>query len=240
MNRREFLEATAAFGGLIAAQSLLTACATTGGLALPMGMTPVGGHELPALPYAYDALEPHLDAETMRLHHSRHHAGYVAGLNAAELKMRAMLESGNTAAIKSVARELAFHGSGHLLHSIFWTGLAPDGGGEPSGALAEQIVRDFGSFGVLQQTLSAAALSVEGSGWGILAWDGVDGRLRVLETEKHQEQAVWGTTPIFVMDVWEHAYYLKYQNRRKEFIAALWKVANWRDVAARLERARPA
>ena len=195
-------------------------------------------HELPPLPYDYNALEPHYDEATVKLHHDIHHAGYVTGLNAAEAKMKAARDSGDFAAVKAIARELAFHGSGHLLHSIFWTNLSPKGGGEPKGALADQINKDFGSFATFQKEMSAAAGAVEGSGWALLCWDKVNGQLVVLQTEKHQNLAQWGVTPLFVIDVWEHAYYLKYQNKRPAFVAALWNIVNWDDIQKRFDAAK--
>lgn len=195
-------------------------------------------HELPPLPYAYNALEPHYDEATVKLHHDIHHKGYVDGLNKAEEAMKKAQESGDFASIKHISRELAFHGSGHLLHSIFWTNLSPNGGGEPKGALADQIKKDFGSFETFKKTMSAASAAVEASGWGLLCWDSVGKKLQILQTEKHQNLSQWGVTPVFVIDVWEHAYYLKYQNKRAAFIDAIWNIANWEDVSKRLEAAK--
>ena len=195
-------------------------------------------HELPALPYDYNALEPHYDEQTVRLHHDIHHQGYVNGLNTALDKLAEAREKGDFALIKHWEREVAFHGSGHYLHSIFWTNLSPNGGGLPNGTLAEQINKDFGSFEAFQKQLSAASVAVEGSGWGVLAWDPTSEQLLVLQAEKHQDLTVWGAVPLLVMDVWEHAYYLKYQNKRAAFIEALWNIINWNDVSERFEKAR--
>ena len=195
-------------------------------------------HELPALPYDYNALEPHYDEQTVRLHHDIHHQGYVNGLNTALDKLAEAREKGDFALIKHWEREVAFHGSGHYLHSIFWTNLSPNGGGLPNGTLAEQINKDFGSFEAFQKQLSAASVAVEGSGWGVLAWDPTSEQLLVLQAEKHQDLTVWGAVPLLVMDVWEHAYYLKYQNKRAAFIEALWNIINWNDVNERFEKAR--
>ncbi len=200
-------------------------------------------HVLPPLPYAYEALEPHMDAQTVRIHHDLHHKAYVDGLNAAEEKLAAARKAGDYTLVKHYAREVAFHGSGHFLHSIFWTNLAPPGqggGGKPEGALAAQIEKDFGSFDAFQKQLTAATVSVEGSGWGVLAWQLPPGlsKLEILAVEKHQVNTQVTSVPLLVFDVWEHAYYLKYQNRRAEFVNALWNLVNWRDVAERLERAR--
>jgi len=197
-------------------------------------------HELPPLPYDYDALEPYIDAQTMHLHHDIHHAGYVKGLNNAEEKLAKAREAGNFALIKHWSREAAFHGSGHLLHSIFWPNMiaASQAKAAPEGALAEAIDRDFGSFDAFEAQFQAAAGAVEGSGWGILAYRPDDGALVVLTAEKHQNLTQWGVIPLLVLDVWEHAYYLKYQNRRGEYVQNFFNIINWDDVAARYDEAR--
>ena len=197
-------------------------------------------HELAPLPYAYDALEPYIDEQTMRLHHDIHHAGYVAGLNNAEAKLAAAREAGDFALVKHWSREAAFHGSGHLLHSIFWPNMiaASEAKAAPGGALAEAIARDFGSFEAFKAQFIAAAIAVEGSGWGILAYRPADGALVVLTAEKHQNLTQWGVIPLLVLDVWEHAYYLKYQNRRGEYVKSFFNIINWDDVAARYAIAR--
>jgi Fe-Mn family superoxide dismutase len=198
-------------------------------------------HELPPLPYDYDALEPHIDAQTMRLHHDIHHKGYVDGLNKAEAKLAEARESGDTALVKHWSKEAAFHGSGHLLHAIFWPNMAPagkGGGGEPTGALAQQIQADFGSFDAFKAHFSAASAQVEGSGWGVLAYRPTDGKLVILQAEKHQNLTQWGVVPLLVLDVWEHAYYLKYQNKRPEYVKNFFNVINWADVAERYAAAK--
>ena len=198
-------------------------------------------YELPPLPYAYDALEPYIDEQTMRLHHDKHHQGYVNGLNKALEKLAAAREAGDFALVKHLSRAAAFHGSGHLLHSIFWPNMAPagaGGGGEPEGELAAQIAQDFGSFAAFKAHFSAAAKTVEGSGWGLLVWEPNAGQLEVLQAEKHQNLTQWGVVPLLVLDVWEHAYYLKYQNNRGAYVEAWWNVVNWADVAERFRAAR--
>ncbi len=169
------------------------------------------------------------------------HKSYVDGLNAAEDKLAAARQSGDFAAVKHLARELAFHGSGHFLHCIFWNNLAPagkGGGGEPSGALADQIKKDFGSGDAFQKQFSANATAVEGGGWGMVVWQGPPGagKLEILGVEKHQVNTQLSTQPVLVLDVWEHAYYLKYQNRRAEYVKAFWNVVNWKDVGDRLAK----
>jgi len=194
-------------------------------------------HALPELSYAYDALEPYYDAATLELHHSKHHQGYVNGLNAALAKMGTAQETGEFAAIKHLEREIAFNGGGHILHSIFWTNLKPNGGGKPNGPLADAIDRSFGSFERFDALMRSATAAVEGSGWGALVADTDSCGLTVIQIEKHQNQVLTGWVPIFVIDVWEHAYYLKYQNRRAEFINAVMDhLVDWSDVAARYQR----
>jgi Fe-Mn family superoxide dismutase len=195
-------------------------------------------HQLPELPYAYDALEPWYDAKTVELHHSKHHQGYVAGLTAALGKFADARAAGDFALVKHFERELAFHGGGHALHSIFWANLKPGGGGRPEGELAEAIDRFFGSFEAFDAQLRAASVAVEGSGWGCLAVEPVSCGLAIVQIEKHQNQMLPGWVPILVIDVWEHAYYLKYQNRRAEFVDAVMEhLVNWDDVAVRYSKA---
>ena len=197
-------------------------------------------HELPPLPYAYDALEPYIDEQTMHLHHDIHHKGYVDGLNAAEAKLADARAAGDFSAVKHLSREAAFHGSGHLLHSIFWPNLiaASKANAAPDGALAEAIERDFGSFEAFKGHFTAASVAVEGSGWGILAYRPADDTLVILTAEKHQNLTQWGVIPLLVLDVWEHAYYLKYQNRRAEYVKGFFNIINWDDVATRYAEAK--
>lgn len=190
-------------------------------------------HELPALPYAYNALEPHYDEQTVRLHHDAHHKAYVDGLNNAEAKLAEAREKGDFALVKHWERELAFHGSGHLLHTLFWENMSPNGGGQATGAVAQQIERDFGAFDAFKKQFTAAAVAVEGSGWAVLCWNPVFGKLEILTAEKHQNLTQWGVTPLLTVDVWEHAYYLKFQNKRAAWIEAWWNLVNWDDVNKR-------
>lgn len=197
-------------------------------------------HELPPLPYAYDALEPYFDEQTMRLHHGIHHAGYVKGLNNAEAKLAQARAAGDFALVKHWSREAAFHGSGHLLHSIFWPNMiaASKAKSAPGGGLAKAIDRDFGSFEAFKAQFIAAAIAVEGSGWAILAYRPADHTLVILTAEKHQNLTQWGVIPLLVLDVWEHAYYLKYQNRRGEYVENFFNIINWDNVAGHYEEAR--
>lgn len=190
-------------------------------------------HELPALPYAYNALEPHIDEQTMKLHHDIHHAGYVKGLNNAEAKLAEARENEDYSLVKHWERELAFHGAGHFLHCIFWENMGPNGGGAPEGALADAINSKFGSFDKFLAQFNAAGGAVEGSGWVILACNNTTKELEILTAEKHQNLTQWVSTPLLVCDVWEHAYYLKYQNKRAAYLSAFTNVINWDDVSSR-------
>lgn len=200
-----------------------------------------GRYTLPALPYEYDALEPAIDAATMKIHHTKHHAGYVRGLNTALEELAKGRETGDAALVKHWSRELAFHGSGHVNHALFWTAMAPagdGGGGEPAGHLAEAVTRDFGSFDGFQTHFKSAAKAVEASGWGWLVYEPIAGKLLVMQGEKQQDLTIWGVTPLLGVDVWEHAYYLKYQDRRGDYVDAFMKVVNWTEVARRFDAAR--
>ena len=198
-------------------------------------------YELPPLPYPADALEPHIDAQTMTLHHDKHHAAYVKGLNEAIAKLAAARDGGASSAgleqVRDYTDALAFNGSGHALHTIFWQNMKKGGGGEPQGAIAKQIDGDFGGFDKFKAQFGNVAKKVQGGGWGILAWEPLAGRAIVLGAEKHQNLAMFGCVPLLVVDVWEHAYYLKYQNNRGGYVDAFWNVINWENVDARLSAA---
>jgi Fe-Mn family superoxide dismutase len=187
-------------------------------------------YELPVLPYAYNALEPHYDEQTVKLHHDAHHKAYVDGLNNADAKLAEAREKGDFSLVKHWERELAFHGSGHILHTLFWESMKPNGGGPATGKIEELINRDFGSFDNFKKHFSAAAVAVEGSGWALLCCNPNFGKLEILTAEKHQNLTMWGVVPILVLDVWEHAYYLKYQNKRAAFVEAWWNLVNWDGV----------
>ena len=196
-----------------------------------------GQFTLPPLPYAADALEPHMDAQTVKLHHDLHHAGYVNGANAALAALKAAREAGDFKLVDHHSKKLAFHASGHFLHSLYWENMAPVGkGGAPSEALQKAIVETFGSLDTMKAQMSAAAAAVEGSGWGVLGYNPFNQQLTILQCENHEKKAIWSLVPILVVDVWEHAYYLKYQNKRADFIAAWWNLVNWNDVSARFEK----
>lgn len=199
---------------------------------------PVEKYERPALPYALDALEPHIDAQTMQLHSEKHHQGYVNGLNAALEEMAAARDSGDYANIQKLSRKLAFHGSGHVNHVVFFDNMGPaDKVAPPQGALLKAIEANFGSFDKFQEQFFHASKTVAGSGWGLLAYEPLGRRLVVGQLEKHQNQMMTGLVPLLMLDVWEHAYYLKYQNRRGDYIKAFMQVVNWENVAERLDQA---
>jgi superoxide dismutase, Fe-Mn family len=192
-------------------------------------------HELPKLPYAYDALEPHIDEQTMKLHHDIHHLAYVNGLNNAETKLAEARKSGDYALVKHWEREAAFHGAGHFLHCIFWENMSPKGGGEPKGELLDAINSKFGSFSQFLSHFKAAGAAVEASGWVLLVKNQATKTLEILTAEKHQNLTQWVVTPLLVCDVWEHAYYLKYQNKRAAYIDAFCNVINWDNVTKNLK-----
>ncbi|MEK7775014.1 MAG: superoxide dismutase [Candidatus Zixiibacteriota bacterium] len=240
--RREFLQkaGTAVVAGAVIASPLASLADTPP--AQPTTTRPAGpiGFALPSLPYAYNALEPYIDATTMEIHHSKHHAAYVKGLIDAETAIATARSSGDFSLIQHLSRQVAFNYGGHYLHSMFWSIMAPygnGGGGIPSGAIAEKIDVDFGSFDLFKKQFSAAALKVEGSGWGLLHYRPMDGKLVISQAEKQQDIALWGGTPIMGIDVWEHAYYLKYQNKRADYIEAWWNVVNWSAVSEYLTTA---
>ena len=193
--------------------------------------------KLPALPYAENALEPFIDKETVQLHHSKHFAGYVKGLNQTLEKLTEARRSKNFASVKALSRDLAFHGSGVVLHWLYFASMGPKAGGEAQGPLAQVIIKDFGSFADFWGQFAAAAKDVEGSGWAILGWEPLGRQLLVLQAEKHQDLTLWGVTPLLACDVWEHAYYLKYQNRRADYVDAFAQVINWRHVEERFAKA---
>lgn len=190
-------------------------------------------HELPPLDYEYEALEPHIDAQTMKLHHSVHHQAYVNGLNTAEAKLADARAANDFALVKHWERELAFHGAGHFLHCVFWKNMSPQGGGRPSGVLLAQIEKDFGGYDKFEAQFRAAAAAVEGSGWALLVKNCSTKKLEILTAEKHQNLTQWVVAPLLVIDMWEHAYYLKHQSKRPAYLDCFFKVVNWKDVEAR-------
>jgi superoxide dismutase, Fe-Mn family len=198
----------------------------------------MSAYNLPDLPYDYAALEPHYSAKILELHHDKHHAAYVTGANTTLEKLASARDSGDFGTINQLEKNLAFHLSGHILHSLFWTNLSPDGGGKPEGELAAAIDEGFGSFDNFKQQMTQAATTVQGSGWGALAWEPLGGRLIVEQIYDHQSNVGVGSIPLFVIDAWEHAFYLQYLNDKGAFVKAVWEIANWPDVAARFAAAK--
>ncbi|MFN8035455.1 MAG: superoxide dismutase [Acidimicrobiia bacterium] len=198
-----------------------------------------GSHyELPDLPYDYGALEPFYSAKMLELHHSKHHAAYVKGANdTLELLEKARADD-NFERIVGLEKTLAFNVAGHFLHSTFWRNLSPDGGDRPTGELADAFEVHFGSFDGFRRQMTVATTTVQGSGWGVLAWESCGKRLIVEQLEDHHGNLVPGSIPILVFDAWEHAYYLQYRNDRASYVDALWNVVDWLDVEARFTRAR--
>ncbi len=193
-------------------------------------------HELPKLEYSFDALEPHIDAQTVELHYSKHHQSYVDGLNKAEAGLAEARKTGDFSKVKALKKEIAFHGSGHVMHSIYWSNMGAESEvkKEPEGKLREAIEKDFGSYDTFVKEFKAATAVVEGSGWGVLA--SFNGKLEILTVEKHQNLWQMGAVPVLVCDVWEHAYYLKYQNKRPAYIDGFFNVINWSNVEERYEK----
>ncbi|MBN1634864.1 MAG: superoxide dismutase [Deltaproteobacteria bacterium] len=197
-------------------------------------------YQLPALSYSYEALEPYIDKTTMMTHYEKHHSAYTKGLNTAVRAIADARDKGDYSNIQQLSRMLAFHLGGHLNHSIFWHIMAPKsngGGGEPQGNLADAIKNEFGDFTRFKAHFSAAAKSVEGNGWCALVWHPAALRLMILTVMNHQDLIVLGSQPLLIIDVWEHAYYLKYRNRRDEYIEAWWNVVNWGNVGVRFSMA---
>jgi len=199
---------------------------------------PIGKHTLPPMPYSYNALEPYIAEEIMRLHHTKHHQSYVDGLNEAEKEMEKARKKSDFELIKHWQREAAFNGAGHYLHTIFWNVMSPRGGGEPTGNIAQQIRKDFGSFRKFKEHFSEAAKNVEAVGWAILVWTPRSHRLEILQAEKHQNLSQWDVIPLLVLDVWEHAYYLQYKNERGRYVDNWWNVVCWEHVNKRFENAK--
>jgi len=226
MNRRQFLHA-----------------AGTGAAVLTLGRVGVAdekkaAHTLPKLPYAYDALEPHIDATTMMIHHDRHHQAYITNLNAALEKAPALQGKPVTELLKgikevpeAIRQAVINNGGGHANHTMFWEVMGPKSGGEPTGALAKGITSAFESFAKFQEKFNAAATTRFGSGWAWLVVAG--GKLDVISSANQDSPLMDGKTPILCLDVWEHAYYLKYQNKRPDYIKAWWNVVNWSNVSER-------
>ena len=198
----------------------------------------MAAYVLPDLPYDPGALEPHYSGEIIELHHGKHHAAYVAGANTTLDKLAEAREKEEYGAIVGLEKTLAFNVSARVLHSICWRNLSPDGGDKPDGALGSAIDEHFGSFDAFRAQMTQASTTVQGSGWGVLAWEPLGKRLVVEQVYDHQGNIGNGSVPLLVFDVWEHAFYLQYKNVKADFIGALWNIVNWSDVAERFTAAR--
>merc|ERR1712080_341101 len=196
-------------------------------------------HTLPDLPYDFGALEPHISADIMTLHHQKHHNTYVTNLNVVEEKFAEAQAKEDVGAMIALGPALKFNGGGHINHSIFWQNMSPNGGGEPSGELMEVIKRDFGSFEGMKTQLSTSTVAVQGSGWGWLGYNKSTGRLQIAACANQDPlEPTTGLVPLFGIDVWEHAYYLQYKNVRPDYVKAIWNVANWNDITQRFNAAK--
>ena len=194
-------------------------------------------YTLPELPYDYAALEPHISGKIMQLHHDKHHQTYVTGANSALEQLAEARESGNLANVNKLEKDLAFNLGGHVNHSIFWTNLGPDTK-VPEGELAAAIDEFFGSFEKFQAQFSAVATGIQGSGWSVLAWDQVGQKLTTFQLFDQQANVPLGVVPIFMLDMWEHAFYLDYLNVKADYVKAVWNIVDWENVAARFANAK--
>ena len=195
-------------------------------------------YTLPTLAYDYSALEPSISGTIMELHHGKHHQAYVTGANAALTQLAEARSTGALANVNKLEKDLAFNLGGHVNHSVFWTNMSPDGGDKPTGELAAAIDENFGSFDQFAAHFTAAALGVQGSGWAVLTWDSIGQKLLIQQLFDQQGNHALGSVPIFMLDVWEHAYYLDYKNVRADYVKAFWNIANWANVQARFTAAR--
>jgi Fe-Mn family superoxide dismutase len=248
-SRREFLSTgtASAIGGAMLLGSLASGAGAQGEAGhkhhsemmkslFPGAVDGEGKYVLPTLPYEYGALSEVIDEMTMKLHHDKHHDAYVKGLIKAEEELAKARTANDYNLVSYWSRQEAFHGGGHFLHCIFWAGMAASGqGGEPSEALAKAIEQDFGGMDPMMAHLKAAAKAVEGSGWALLAYSIAASKLVILQAQNQQQLSQWASIPLLGIDVWEHAYYLKYQNNRAAYVDAFPKVINWKDVSTRYQ-----
>ncbi len=228
INRRDFLQSAGVLSAVAAMGATLPVFGQSGQENLFLNNTE---YKLPELPYAFDALDSYIDAKTIELHYTKHHQGYVNGLNKAQAEIAEALGKKDFSMIDYWLKKLAFHGAGNFLHTLYWNSMSPTGGGEPKGDLADRIKVDFGTFDKFKMMFSAAASSVEGSGWGLLAYQPSTKKLVILQVENHQKLTTWDVIPLMTIDVWEHAYYLKYQNKRADYIKEWWNIVNWENAS---------
>ena len=193
---------------------------------------------LPDLPYDFAALEPHISGRIMELHHDKHHNTYVTAANKALESMEEARANGDAAGAAKLSKDLQFNLGGHINHSIFWKNMSPDGGDKPTGELASAIDDAFGSFDNFQAQFTAVATTIQGSGWAILAYEPIAGNLVIEQMYDQQNGVPVATIPLLQLDMWEHAFYLDYQNVKADYVKAFWNIVNWADVTARFEKAR--
>jgi len=236
MNRKEFIQNSLIIGGatVLPSNSFLSASVNEGGLDKLVDES--GNFIQTALPYTENFLEPSMDAETLHLHYTFHHGGAVKAANTDLKKIKEALDSNNLETVDYWTKKLSFHFSSHILHSIFWTNLS-NKSTSPSGELLSRIEKNFGSYDKLKSYIAATAKNVDGNGWGILGYQPFSDSLVVLQCENHEKLTQWGVIPLLVIDVWEHAYYLKYKNKRADFVDALFPILNWDNAAQRLNTA---
>ena len=234
MDRKEFLTTSAILAGatILPSNSVFAENINNNGIDK---LTDANGNFIhQPLPYNTDYLEPFMDAETLHLHHTFHHGGAVKGANKDIEMIKKVMKSEDLTLADHWTKKLSFHLSSHILHSIFWTNLATKKS-QPTGDLLKRIEKDFGSTNKMQEMIAKISKSIEGSGWGILAYQPYSDNLVVLQCENHHKLTVWGAVPLLVIDVWEHAYYLKYKNKRGDFVDALMNIINWENVAQRYD-----
>ncbi|MEC5409432.1 superoxide dismutase [Paraburkholderia sp. MPAMCS5] len=237
-SRRTFLHDTAAVGaGMMLAQAQIVHASSSPGYVDRL-VNADGKYAAAPLPFVYDALEPVIDARAVELHYNFHHKPAAAAANRAEEGLARARETGDFALVKFHEKELAYQLSSHILHTIYWTSISGKGG-EPKGELAKAIDSHFGSYEKFRAQLVAATIATEASGWGVVGYLPASGKLMILLCENHQKLTAWGIQPILVLDVFEHAYYLKYQNRRSEYVNQLFGIINWDNAAMRLQAAMP-
>lgn len=198
----------------------------------------MAAYELPDLPYDYSALEPHISGEIMELHHDKHHATYVKGLNTALEKLEEARATDSFDSVGGLEKNLAFNLGGHINHSVFWPNMSPDGGDKPSGELASAIDDYFGSFDKFRSHFEANATAIQGSGWSMLVWDTLGQRLNIVQLYDQQSNLPLAQIPIVLLDMWEHAFYLQYKNVKGDYAKAWWNVVNWTDAQTRFAAAK--
>ncbi|WP_341840384.1 superoxide dismutase [Chitinophaga caseinilytica] len=237
MNRKEFLKGGLLLGGAGLIRPDEAFAASTDG-ALPDKLVDANGQfALNPLPYNETFLEPYMDAETLHLHHQFHHGGAAKAANKDIQQIQKAVAEGNFETVDYWTKKLSYHFSSHLLHTIFWTNLT-NKKSEPTGELLKKIGQQFGSYDKLKGYIAATAKNIDGNGWGVLAYQPYADTLTVIQCENHEKLQQWGAIPILVIDVWEHAYYLKYKNKRQDFVDTLFNIINWDNVADRLNIAR--